>query len=160
MHNAKKGNHLFLVPVAMIMRKIMVMMIYHFDGDGDEDKHNLRRRKHVSCIERKVGLNFAQVTKLVLPHDDDDDDDDYDDDEMSRKVPKRYSWILNSFTFTLTKLQNFIRRAPCAFQMEMVSFPPNLPSSNLSSDFKKMELKSPLPHLLKYLGQFSFSESY
>ena len=137
------------------MRKMMVMMIFNFDGDGDEDKHNLlRRRKHVSCIERKVGLNFAQVTKLVLPH------DDVDDDEMSRKVPKRYSWILNSFTFTLTKLQNFIRRAPCAFQMEMVSFPLNLPSSNLSSDFKKMELKSPLPHLLKYLGQFSFSESY
>ena len=137
------------------MRKMMVMMIFNFDGDGDEDKHNLlRRRKHVSCIERKVGLNFTQVTKLVLPH------DDVDDDEMSRKVPKRYSWILNSFTFTLTKLQNFIRRAPCAFQMEMVSFPPNLPSSNLSSDFKKMELKSPLPHLVKYLGRFSFSESY
>ena len=118
---------------------MILMMIYHVDGDGDEDKHNLRRRKYVTCIKRKVGINFAQVTKLYLPNDDDDvmmmmtwwwwwwhdyeddDDDDDNDDEASRKVPKKYSWILNSFTFTLTKLQNFIRWAPCAFQMEMVS---------------------------------------
>ena len=54
------------------MRKMKLMMIYQVDGDGDKDKHNLRPRKYVSCIERKVGINFAQVTKLYLPHDDDD----------------------------------------------------------------------------------------
>ena len=51
---------------------MILMMIYHVDGNGDEDKHNLRRRKYVTCIKRKVGINFAQVTKLYLPNDDDD----------------------------------------------------------------------------------------
>ena len=64
------------------------------DGHDDEDKHNLRRRKYVNCIKRKVYINFAQVTKLALLHDDDNDDnddnndnddnddnDDYDDDD-------------------------------------------------------------------------------
>ena len=56
-----------------------------------------------NCIKRKVYINFAQVTKLALLHDDDNDDnddnndnddnddnDDYDDDDDNDNDDDRF----------------------------------------------------------------------